>query len=155
MSVSLDIDRKAWKGLGSAQRMVRRAVRAALNVAEVSERGAFLSVVLTDDATVRTLNRRWRKMDKPTNVLSFPQPDTHPGSRRKFLGDIVLAGELVDREARRQGKTLANHASHLIVHGVLHLLGHQHRSAREAREMERLEVKALARLDIADPYQSR
>ena len=154
MSVSFDIDRRAWRGLAAPERMVRAAVRAALGAVGVEAGNTLLSVVLANDATVRALNRRWRRLDEPTNVLSFPQPRHQQGARRTLLGDVVLAGGLVAREAREQGKTLAGHASHLIVHGVLHLLGHDHRSAREAKEMERLEIRALTALGIANPYQA-
>ncbi|MDP9138778.1 MAG: rRNA maturation RNase YbeY [Pseudomonadota bacterium] len=134
--------------------MVRAAVRAAFRALDVEASRTLLSVVLADDATVRALNRRWRKVDAPTNVLSFPQHRRHQRTDRALIGDVVLAGGLVAREARAQGKTLAGHTSHLIVHGVLHLLGHDHRNDREARQMERLEIKALAVLGIANPYLS-
>lgn len=154
MSVDLDIDRKAWKGLAAPDRLVKAAVRAAFGAAHVRDGRTLLSVVLADDATVRALNRRWRRSDEPTNVLSFPQPRQHRGKAGALLGDVVLAGGVVAREARQQGKTVAAHASHLIVHGVLHLLGHDHMSARQAKAMERLEIEALAALGIADPYRS-
>ncbi len=152
MSLTLDIDRRAWKGFAAPERKVRAAVRAAFGAADTEANRTDLSVILADDATVRRLNRRWRRIDKPTNVLSFPQPAAHQAAARKLLGDVVLAGGVVGREAREQDKPLADHACHLIVHGVLHLLGHDHRGAAEAEEMQRLEIRALAALGIADPY---
>jgi probable rRNA maturation factor len=115
-----------------------------------------VSLLLTDDAEQRVLNRQWRGKDKPTNVLSFPNMDDDtwqaaPG-RPQLLGDVVLARETVTREAAEQGKPFAHHALHLVVHGTLHLLGYDHEGAAEAAEMEGLERAILARLGIADPY---
>lgn len=112
-----------------------------------------LSVVFTDDAAVRELNAGWRGKDKPTNVLSFPAFSTSPDAPLPpMLGDIVLAAETVAREAALEGKPLANHITHLVVHGLLHLLGYDHETDAEAEEMEALERAALARLAIPDPY---
>ena len=118
-----------------------------------------VSLLLADDAEVHTLNREWRGKDKPTNVLSFPMlarddllalaPDGPP----ELLGDLALALETCTREAADKGLSLADHVTHLIVHGLLHLAGHDHETSPEdARAMERLEIKALALLGIADPY---
>ncbi len=111
------------------------------------------SIVLADDALVRDLNRTYRRQDRPTNVLAFANdgwPDGSDGPR--LLGDVVLARETVLREARDQGKSVAEHMSHLVVHGVLHLLGYDHEEARQAAKMEALEVAILAGIGIADPY---
>jgi len=120
-----------------------------------------LAIVLTHDAAVRSLNRDWRAHDRPTNVLSFPQPLQSPlappgGGEAPpvLLGDVVLAFETVAREAAEQGKRLADHLRHLIVHGVLHLLGHDHEEEAEAERMEGLEAAVLARLGVADPYRA-
>jgi len=119
-----------------------------------------LAIALSDDASVRLLNRDWRGQDKPTNVLSFPQspPLPSPGAGAegppRLLGDLVLAFETVEREAVEQGKTLPDHLRHLIVHGVLHLVGHDHEEEVEAERMERLEAAVLARLGVADPYRA-
>jgi probable rRNA maturation factor len=107
-----------------------------------------LTLLLTDDATVRDLNARFRQQDKPTNVLSFPalpNPD-------RFLGDVALAYGVCAREANEQGKPLAHHLQHLVAHGVLHLLGYDHMSDVEAAEMEGLERVVLAGLGVPDPY---
>lgn len=115
-----------------------------------------ISMVLADDATVQGLNRDWRGKDKPTNVLSFAALDDDeaplPEGAPLLLGDIVLAFETCAREAEEQGKTLADHFAHLVVHGVLHLLGYDHEQDDEAEAMEALEVAVLARLGVADPY---
>jgi probable rRNA maturation factor len=137
------------------------AARAALAAAApVLPRGAELSLVLADDATVRELNCAWRGKDRPTNVLSFPAQELMPGEPFPDapadapwpLGDVVLACETVAREAAGQGKDFADHLRHLVVHGVLHLLGHDHEDDAEAERMEGLERRILAGLGVADPY---
>jgi probable rRNA maturation factor len=152
-SLDLSVEADGCAALGDAAALARAAVEAALAVARPVAGGDFeVSLLFTDDAAMRELNRAWRSKDKPTNVLSFPAnpPPGAPGPRS--LGDVVLAFETVAKEAEAEGKTLADHAAHLIVHGVLHLLGHDHETEAEAQAMEALEVKALARLGIADPY---
>jgi probable rRNA maturation factor len=121
-----------------------------------------VSVRLTDDAEVQTLNREYRHKDKPTNVLSFPmvQPDLLEGLANSddgevLLGDIVLARETCAREAEEKSVTFADHATHLIVHGTLHLLGYDHQGDSEAEAMEALERAILATLGIDDPYEIR
>jgi probable rRNA maturation factor len=114
-----------------------------------------ISLVLADDALVRTLNRQYRGQDRPTNVLSFAAqdegPDRPPGGPL-LLGDVVLAFETTAAEARRDGKPFADHLAHLVVHGVLHLLRYDHRNDHEADEMENLERCILQGLGVADPY---
>ena len=107
-----------------------------------------VSVLLAGDALVRELNVRHRGKDRATNVLSFPAPKAFPGR----LGDVVLAFETIAAEAETQGKPFADHARHLIVHGILHLLGHDHADAGEAERMEARERAILARLGVRDPY---
>lgn len=110
-----------------------------------------LSIALADDAKVRELNNQFRGIDKPTNVLAFPAEDeSSEGSI--MLGDIIVACETVKREAATADKTVSDHLSHLIVHGVLHLFGMDHQDDAEAEQMEACESRILARLGIADPY---
>ena len=115
-----------------------------------------LCVTLADDAALRDLNLRYRGKDKPTNVLAFAlAEDAAPGLPEGVpqpLGDVVLSLETLEREAGEQGKSLADHFSHLVVHGVLHLLGHDHQQEGEAEVMEALEARVLAGLGVADPY---
>lgn len=119
-----------------------------------------ISFKLTSDGEVHALNRDYRGKDKPTNVLSFPMLDpalvgqvTEGGEIELLLGDIVLAHETCVREAEERGIAVETHAAHLIVHGTLHLLGYDHEiSEADAEEMEAIERRALASLDIADPY---
>jgi probable rRNA maturation factor len=146
-TVDISIQSPLWNDHNS-EATVRRAIAAA---APRDTQDAELSVLLTDDAEIRTLNAQWRQQDKPTNVLSFPVPDTGSGQSR-LLGDIVIAYETTAREAESEHKPFEHHLSHLTVHGFLHLLGYDHESDDEAETMERLEREILARLDIADPY---
>lgn len=110
-----------------------------------------ISIVLADDNFVQNLNKTYRGKNKPTNVLSFPQ-DPEPGAEEINLGDVVLAYQTVKKEAQSQGKSFMDHTSHLLVHGILHLLGHDHENDDEAEEMESLEIKILEKLGIKNPY---
>src|SRR5579864_210127 len=118
------------------------------------EHGACeLSIVLADDALLRELNATWRGIDTPTNVLAFAaESGAAPPGAPHLLGDVVIAFETVAREAEAQGKPFAHHLRHLIVHGVLHLLGWDHEDAAEAERMEALEVAILQHFDVPDPY---
>lgn len=112
-----------------------------------------VALVLTDDTESQALNKRWRGMDKPTNVLSFPDESSLPPQiLHRPLGDIVLAFETVSREADEGHRSLDAHAAHLVVHGILHLLGHDHEDRREAEAMEARETEILGSLGIPDPY---
>ena len=175
MKVSLDISAPSplWRGLLRARAIARETIAAA--VAEsgaVSSDGTELSLCLADDAALRALNARWRGIDKPTNVLSFPaavdavadRVDRAPKDVRKGahlttghgarlqLGDIALAYETLAREAEDLGVPLADHYRHLLAHGFLHLIGYDHETDEEAERMEALETRIMARLGAADPY---
>ena len=117
---------------------------------------ATLSLVFADDETVRELNKNWRGIDKSTNVLSFPSdfpPDGALHMENLHLGDVILAYETILAEAQAQGKTLADHTAHLVMHGGLHLLGYDHMSDSEAAQMEMLEIDALKYFRIKNPYE--
>lgn len=114
-------------------------------------RGAEATVVLADDSLVRALNRAYRGKDKATNVLSFPFQVPSAASSG-LLGDVVLAEETISREATEYGIAPVHHLQHLIVHGLLHLLGFDHETDAEAEDMERLETEILAALGLADPH---
>ena len=151
LHLSVRVEDRAWlTRLPRARALVRRAVEAALADCG-AERPVELAVVLASDAAVRVLNRDWRGKDKPTNVLSFPLGESEPGGPL-HLGDVILARQTVLAEARAQRKVPADHLTHLVVHGVLHLLGHDHERVRDAKKMEKLEVEILSRLGVADPY---
>lgn len=113
---------------------------------------AELSIVLTDDAEQQVLNREWRGIDKPTNVLSFPQIEPF-APVIGILGDITLARETLEREAQELGTSFEDHFIHLMVHGFLHILGYDHLKEADALVMERLETQILTSLGIADPYE--
>ena len=153
--LSLDDDR--WRAVEGAARLARAAARAALRRQASGLRSAELGLVLASDARLRELNHAWRGIDRPTNVLAFPADDgvsaALPGAPPRQLGDVILAYETVAAEARAQGKRLAAHLSHLVVHGVLHLLGFDHETAAEAADMEAAEIAILAGLGWPDPYQ--
>jgi probable rRNA maturation factor len=154
IEVDVMVEAGGWPAEPQLRDLVDRAI-ASLEAAGVLGAGTTeLSVVFSDDRRVRELNAAWRGKDRPTNVLSFPAFAT-PGrgaALPPMLGDIVLAFETAAGEARLEGKTLEHHISHLVLHGLLHLLGYDHEQDAEADEMEAIETGALARLAIPDPY---
>ena len=156
LAITIRAQSRQWRALGNLATLraqVTQATQAALSVAPVQPLdGAELSLLLTDDKRIRIVNRDWRGFDKATNVLSFPAAPPDRIAMSPMLGDIVVAYETVEREAQAEGKSLHDHLSHLVIHGLLHLLGEDHESETEARRMEGLEVAALARIGIADPY---
>ena len=152
VDIDISIEAGNWPDEASLTRLVDRAVTAAFAETGVAGRSE-LSLVFSDDAHIRTLNAGWRGKDKPTNVLSFPAfPFAQGGPLPPMLGDIVLAAETVAREAALEDKPLENHITHLVIHGLLHLLGYDHETDTEAEAMEAIERAALARLAIPDPY---
>lgn len=164
--VDIIIEAAGWtRALPAAEAVVERAAAAALSAATRGDGHWQAAILLADDATLRDLNRRFRGQDKPTNVLSFPAQDDSrryadtgaesplvAGAEPQSWGDVALAFETVAREAAEQGKSLSDHLSHLVVHGLLHLFGHDHQEAAEAERMEALERSVLRGLGIADPY---
>jgi probable rRNA maturation factor len=154
VEIDLLVEAGAWPDETRLAGLARSAVDAALAEAGVQAAGPVeLSLVFTDDAGIRGLNAQWREKDKPTNVLSFPAFPTRIGAALPpMLGDVVLAAETVAAEAALEGKPLDHHISHLIVHGLLHLIGYDHEDDDQAEAMEATERRALARLAIPDPY---
>ena len=152
-------DSKGWEPLVRSAAMAAIAESAFPQLADAS-RPIELSVRLAGDDEVQALNAHWRGKDKPTNVLSFPMAESYeleladedgPGSI--MLGDLILARGVCEREAAERGVPVEQHATHLLVHGTLHLLGYDHQADGDAADMEAREVKALARLGIANPYE--
>lgn len=149
-----------WPAATDWEDLAESAADALAQVApELANPRLSTSILFADDAEVHVLNREWRGKDKPTNVLSFPMLeredllDLASDGPPELLGDIALALETCGREAQEKHLTLEQHATHLIIHGLLHLAGHDHEiSPEDARIMEQLEIKALALLGIADPY---
>jgi probable rRNA maturation factor len=164
MMLEIDIESdEEWDSSTDWSLVVRKAAEAAVaesafpQLAE-SSRAVELSVRLTSDEDVRALNAHWRGKDKPTNVLSFPMSEQYELEQADedgpelMLGDIVLAKGVCEREAAEMEIPFERHATHLLVHGTLHLLGYDHGDDQDAADMEGREVRALARLGIDDPY---
>jgi probable rRNA maturation factor len=146
ISIEVEVEDDGWlHAVPDVEALARRAAQAALTAADA--RGE-VTVLLTDDAEVATLNAEFRGKATPTNVLSFPSP----AFARPHLGDVALAYGVCAREAEEQGKPLGNHVMHLVAHGVLHLIGWDHQTDTEADAMEALERKVLAGLGVSDPY---
>ena len=147
VKIDIRIESDHWKQQRQVTAVARRAIAEA---AAVARSKCALSVLLTDDPAIRVLNRDWRSVDAPTNVLSFPAP--RAGGDRPFIGDIVLAYETVAAEARAEQKPFAHNFAHLCIHGFLHLLGYDHLRKKDAELMEGAEQDILRRLGIPDPY---
>ncbi len=146
--VEIVVDDGDWTRITGLDGLIEVAVRAAVSAANGPHPG-FVSIALSSDAIVSELNGRFRGKPKPTNVLSFPAGDGAPNGQ---IGDIILAIETVEREAEEQNIPLQHHVQHLVVHGVLHLLGYDHEAATDAERMEALEIEILSQLGIANPY---
>jgi probable rRNA maturation factor len=159
MDMDCDIE-TGWPAATDWEALSARAASALAGLAaELANPRLSVSILFSDDEAVRALNAQWRGKDKPTNVLSFPMLERAelialvPDGPPELLGDIVLAQETCAREAAEKGIPLSNHAAHLIVHGLLHLAGHDHETGDvAAAQMEALETKTLAIMGIADPY---
>jgi probable rRNA maturation factor len=151
-SVKIDIrvESDLWKRKPDIKTVARRAIVKAATMVALPK--CELSVLLTDDPTIRTINADWRGVNAPTNVLSFPAPG---GGDRPFIGDIVLAYETIAAEARAERKPFAHHFAHLAVHGFLHLLGYDHIRKKDAEIMEDAERGILRQLRIPDPYRGQ
>jgi probable rRNA maturation factor len=163
LEIAFDADEE-WDSSRRWEPLVRKAAEAAIAESAFpdlmdSDRAIEMSVTLTGDEEVQALNAKWRGKDKPTNVLSFPMADDLDFARSNvagpelLLGDIILAHGVCAAEAAEKGVSFEQHATHLLVHGTLHLLGYDHQEDAQASDMEAREVKALARLGIANPYE--
>lgn len=151
--VDISVEAAGWGDEAAVRALAERAIFAATAEEDLQVMpGSELSLVLSDDARIRALNKSWRGKDKPTNVLSFPGDDGEEPPFGPLLGDIVIALETVEREARELAKPFNEHFTHLIVHGTLHLFGYDHQIDEEAEEMEDAERRIMARLGFSDPY---
>ena len=138
------VEDERWRKNPAVLRLIRRAARLALD--HPPRKARTLTILLSGDARVRELNRRFRKKDTSTNVLSFPSSDA------LYWGDVAIAFGVVAREAKAQHKTLPAHAAHLTVHGILHLKGYDHARSSGRAIMEKAEILILSRLGLPDPY---
>jgi probable rRNA maturation factor len=158
LDIDVIADSPAWDGFPAAENVCRQSALAAFEAEYHGTARAEVGLVLADDARIRQLNREFRGQDRTTNVLSFPNLTAAevaapwPADRPMLLGDIVVAYETVVAEAVADHKASSHHLSHLVVHGMLHLLGYDHRTDAEADEMERLETRILATLGVPNPY---
>ena len=146
--ISLLVEEAAWRRHRGLLPKLKAAADAACRAAKLPAKRR-LTILLADDARLKRLNHDFRGKKKPTNVLSFPSDENG------YAGDVALAYGVTKKEALAAGKPFADHARHLVVHGVLHLAGYDHMTARDARLMEPLETKILAKLGVADPYEVR
>jgi|HubBroStandDraft_6_1064221.scaffolds.fasta_scaffold348033_2 probable rRNA maturation factor len=153
LTIDVLVDSNLWTKPGKMRSVVRRAIAQAATTQSTS--GSELAILLTDDSAIRQLNRLWRGIDAPTNVLSFPAAAKRAADEPSHLGDIVLAYQTIAREARAERKPLAHHVAHLAVHGFLHLVGYGHECDADAEAMEQAERDILHRLAIPDPYRQR
>jgi len=152
--ILLDIENKGWPPEELLHERLAQILSSVFAHFGFNTLETELSALFTDDARMRELNARWRGVDKPTNVLSFPAFALAPGQApQQMLGDIVFALETIEREAIEQQKDFLNHLTHLMLHGILHLLGFDHEENDEAERMEALEREILALHAIPDPYQ--
>lgn len=170
LALDLVVEDDGWKaGIADLESRIEAPLEAALAAlrAKAPWPGPFeVSITFTDDSRIRVINHDYRGQDKATNVLAFPSWDGEdlgllragelpPGQPDEMvipMGDLIMARETVEREAREQGKSFTDHMSHLLVHGFLHLFGYDHMSDDEAEEMEALEVEILRALGISNPY---
>lgn len=148
-AIDIRIESPLWQAQPLAEQTVRAAIAAAVEFAKTA---GDVSILLADDAAIRGLNRDWRGIDKPTNVLSFPAPSAGAGA---LLGDIAIAYETLARECADERRLFLHHLAHLTVHGFLHLIGYDHQTDADADAMEGLESKIMTRLNLPDPYLAR
>jgi probable rRNA maturation factor len=152
-SITIQVQSPLWEAEPAAEQTVRDAIAAA--AATLSTADNEVSILLTDDKAIRLLNREWRGIDKPTNVLSFPAAATKASVRLPLFGDIVIAYETLKRECDDEGRIFLHHLAHLTVHGFLHLIGYDHQVEAQAEEMEGLESKIMMRMQMPDPHLAR
>lgn len=153
--IEVRIESPLWARIPSVSRSVRRAAEAIGDDPEVGptiRTADIICIALIDDEAIAVLNEKWRARKAPTNVLSFPAAPGPLLHSPRFLGDLALAFETIEREARSEGKPFRDHLAHLVVHGILHLLGYEHADEAEAERMEEIETRILASVGIADPH---
>ncbi|MET3853240.1 rRNA maturation RNase YbeY [Rhizobium sp. OAE497] len=162
LDIQISVEEGGWPSEDELQPLAERVLEAAAGHLKTHAKQKFpkmateLSLVFTDDESIRAINAEWRQKDKATNVLSFPAYPITPGKMPgPMLGDIIIARETVEREAAELEKPFDNHLTHLMVHGFLHLFGYDHMNNAEAEIMEGLETRILADLGLSDPYEGQ
>jgi probable rRNA maturation factor len=162
LDIQISVEEGGWPSEDELQPLAERVLEAAAGHLKTHAKQKFpkmateLSLVFTDDESIRAINAEWRQKDKATNVLSFPAFPITPGKMPgPMLGDIIIAKETVEREAAELEKPFDNHLTHLMVHGFLHLFGYDHMNNAEAEIMEGLETRILADLGLSDPYEGQ
>ena len=157
--IDISVQDPEWEAMGDVEEIINKAAQTALTAALIPRfaegRDLEVSVVLANDDLVQILNHEYRDKDKPTNVLTFASLDDEEGLPEEGvlnLGDIVLSYQTLDREAQEQGKFLLDHVKHMTVHGMLHLLGYDHKTEDQATDMETLEIRILEKLGVQNPY---
>jgi probable rRNA maturation factor len=151
--IDIQIQSPLWEAQPLAGQTVRSAIVEAASALSTAD--GEVSIVLTDDSTITKLNREWRGIDKPTNVLSFPASGQKAQDSARLLGDIIIAYETLKRECEDETRIFLHHLAHLTVHGFLHLVGYDHQTDTQAKEMEGLESEIMMRLNMSDPYLAR
>jgi len=159
LNIELLVEAPAWRKVKDLKSLIERAGRTAIETADIehmpcAQQTFEVALKLSDDAHIQILNQQFRGKNTPTNVLSFPFEEAFPEltTGPLLLGDLILAHETIWREAIEQNKVLEHHISHLVVHGILHLLGYDHIEDEDANEMEQLEIDILEKLHIPRPY---
>lgn len=154
--MEVKIESGDWPDLKVLKQLSEQCLMESIQVANPNlHPGSELSLTFCDEERMRELNRQWRSVDSSTNVLSFPIANSGSDPLGPLLGDILVGFELVEQEAKREGKVFEHHLAHLIVHGILHLFGYDHNEAEDAEIMEQLERRILGNLSISDPYGNR
>lgn len=161
ISIEIAVDSNRWENIEAFELLAQDTSRTVIAWLEEYESIIFpqipmeLSVLLTDDASIKEINSEWRKQDKATNVLSFPTKELSVGDTPlPLLGDIIFAHETILREAEELTKSFEEHFTHLFIHGFLHLLGYDHINDTDAEQMERIETGILTSIGLSDPYEN-
>ncbi|EJF81378.1 Probable rRNA maturation factor [Candidatus Bartonella washoeensis] len=153
ITIDITVESTGWNDEKMLYNITEKALKTTMHHVSLENVISEISLLFTDDKHMAKINALWRNKNKPTNVLSFPALPLKAGDRPgPMLGDIIIARETVVLEAEKEGKSFQDHLTHMIVHGVLHLLGYNHETDDEAHHMEKLEREILQKLSIKDPY---
>ncbi|MEL6089251.1 rRNA maturation RNase YbeY [Bartonella schoenbuchensis] len=153
ITIDITIEDSEWDNEDVLYDITTKALTTTMHHLSLNQVTSELSLLFTNDDHIAQINAQWRSQNKPTNVLSFPAFPLKVGQNPKpMLGDIIIARETIIREAKEEGKSFQDHLTHMIVHGLLHLLGYNHETNDEANQMETLEREILSKLSIKNPY---